>query len=221
MENAAEALKMAGEMLLFILALGISISSFSQAREASDMILQYTDREYVTQYQGVGTTQRVVGEETILPTIYRVYKENFRICFYDSNKNPLELYTVTNRQTHEETIVNTIDPETPALGEDWQKDNFIMALLYGNKATLRDRNGNAISFEDFKESLNAGIYTYNLNTAGIYDIIKGSRFQEYYGVYYPSQAIEDAPGDIEGEEINENAQTTSELKMRVISYYQY
>ena len=96
-----------------------------------------------------------------------------------------------------------------------------MALLYGNTATLRDRNGNAISFEDFKESLNAGIYTYNLNTAGIYDIIKGSRFQEYYGVYYPSQAIEDAPGDIEGEEINENAQTTSELKMRVISYYQY
>ena len=49
MENVADALKMAGEMLLFILALGIGISSFSQARETSDALLRYTDREYMTQ----------------------------------------------------------------------------------------------------------------------------------------------------------------------------
>ena len=32
MENAAEALKMAADFLVFIIALGISISSFSQAK---------------------------------------------------------------------------------------------------------------------------------------------------------------------------------------------
>ena len=50
MENAADALKMAAEVLLFLLALGITISSFSQARETADVLISYTDRDYVTQY---------------------------------------------------------------------------------------------------------------------------------------------------------------------------
>ena len=228
MENVAEALKMAGEMLLFILALGICISSFSQARETSDALLRYTDREYVTQYQGVGTTQRVVGEETVIPTIYRTYKERFKIYFYESDgadvsdvsdASPLELYTIENAQTHEETSVNAIDADRPVLGEDWQKDNFIMALLYGTNANLKDQYGNTISFDEFEASLNSGYSVYHLNPNGIYDIIiKSNRFEEYFGVYYPSQAREGAGEGTEGEEINVNAQTTSEEKMRVISY---
>ena len=220
MENVADALQMAGEMLLFILALGICISSFSQARETSDALLRYTDREYVTQYQGVGTTQRVVGEETVIPTIYRAYKERFKIYFYEADKSPLELYTIENSQTHEETSVNAIDADRPALGEDWQKDNFIMALLYGTNANLKDQYGNTISFDEFETSLNTGYSIYHLNPNGIYDIIiKSNQFEEYFGVYYPSQAREGVGEGTEGEETNVNAQTTSEEKMRVISYY--
>ena len=220
MENVAEALKMAGEMLLFILALGIGISSFSQARETSDALLKYTDREYVTQYQEMGTTQRVVGEETVIPTIYRAYKERFKIYFYEADKSPLELYTITNAQTLEETSVNAIDADKPALGQDWQKDNFIMALLYGTNANLKDQYGNTISFDEFETSLNTGYSIYHLNPNGIYDIIiKSNQFEEYFGVYYPSQAREGAGEGAEGEETNVNAQTTSEEKMRVISYY--
>lgn len=220
MENVADALKMAGEMLLFILALGIGISSFSQARETSDALLKYTDREYVTQYQGMGTTQRVVGEETVIPTIYRAYKERFKIYFYHTDGTPLELYTITNAQTLEETSVNAIDADKPALGQDWQKDNFIMALLYGTNANLKDQYGNTISFDEFEASLNSGYSIYHLNPNGIYDIIiKSNQFEEYFGVYYPSQAREDAGEGAEGEETNMNAQTTSEQKMRVISYY--
>ena len=219
MENVADALKMAGEMLLFILALGIGISSFSQARETSDALLKYTDREYVTQYQGMGTTQRVVGEETVIPTIYRAYKERFKIYFYEADKSPLELYTITNAQTLEETSVNAIDADKPALGQDWQKDNFIMALLYGTNANLKDQYGNTISFDEFETSLNSGYSIYHLNPNGIYDIIiKSNQFEEYFGVYYPSQAREGAGEGAEGEETNMNAQTTSEEKMRVISY---
>ncbi len=222
MENVAEALKMAGEMLLFILALGVSISSFSQARETSDMLLKYTDREYVTQYQGVGTTQRVVGEETVIPTIYRAYKENYKIYFYNTDGSPRELYTVTNTQTLVETSVNAIESERPTLGEDWQKDNFIMALLYGTNAELEDQYGNLISFDQFETSLNTGNSIYHLNRNGIYDIIiKNNRFEEYFGVYYPSQAREGAGDNADGAGANVNAQTTTESKMRVISYYIY
>ena len=47
MENAADALKMAGAVLLFVLALSIIIPFFSQARETADMILDIRDRETV------------------------------------------------------------------------------------------------------------------------------------------------------------------------------
>ena len=39
MENAADALKMAAAVLMFVLALSVSIVSFGQARQASDVIL--------------------------------------------------------------------------------------------------------------------------------------------------------------------------------------
>ena len=45
MENAAEALKMAGGVLLFLIALSVSIISFSHVRQAADTILEYKDRE--------------------------------------------------------------------------------------------------------------------------------------------------------------------------------
>lgn len=41
MENAAEALKMAGGVLLFLIALSVSIISFSHVRQAADTILEY------------------------------------------------------------------------------------------------------------------------------------------------------------------------------------
>lgn len=224
MENAADALKMAAEVLLFILALGITISSFSQARETSEILLRYTDRDYVTQYvEDLETTERVVGIETIIPTIYRAYKENYKIYFYDVNGNPLELYKIKNAQTGAITSINAIDLTQDVLGDDWQKDNFIMALLYGKEAVttkslLKDKYGQTISWEDFNTSLNTGNSIIDLNEDGIYGIISSSKFKEYFGVYYPSQAREGAG---EGEEENTNAQTTTEQKMRVISYQKY
>ena len=47
MENAADALKMAGAVLLFVLALSIIIPFFSQARQTTDIILDARDRETV------------------------------------------------------------------------------------------------------------------------------------------------------------------------------
>ena len=56
----------------------------------------------------------------------------------------------------------------------------------------------------------------------IYDkIIKNNRFEEYFGVYYPSQARDGAGDDADADGANVNTQTTTESKMRVISYYIY
>ena len=154
MENAADALKMAAAVLVFVMALGIGISSFSQARETADLLIQYADRDSVTQYvQDTGNTTRSVGEESIIPTIYRAYKENYRIVFYDTDGNPLPLFT-QNDDSGNPVEINYIDLEKETIAENRQKDNFIMALLYGNQCDLQDNllldaNGNKISFSDF------------------------------------------------------------------------
>ena len=45
MENAADALKMAGAVLLFVLAISIAIFYFGQVRQTSDTILSQKDKE--------------------------------------------------------------------------------------------------------------------------------------------------------------------------------
>ena len=82
MENAAEALKIAAWVLIIVVALSICINSFSQARQTMDAIFSYNDKEYEYTYvENNGTTERIVGYESIVPTIYRAYKENYKIIF--------------------------------------------------------------------------------------------------------------------------------------------
>ena len=50
MENAVDALKMAGAVLMFVIALSVSIVAFGQVRQTADIILDYKDRETVYIY---------------------------------------------------------------------------------------------------------------------------------------------------------------------------
>lgn len=84
MENASEALKMAGAVLLFVIALSVAIISFGQVRQTADVILSYEDREttYIDgnlYYQE--DSNRTVGLETVIPTLYQACFENFDIYF--------------------------------------------------------------------------------------------------------------------------------------------
>lgn len=215
MENAVEALKMAAAVLVFITALAVGISSFSLARQTSDMLIAYADRETVTQYtQGTGDKTRIVGVETIVPTIYRAFRENYKILFYDSNGNPIILYTKI--EDGAPVDVNYIDLEGIVLGNN-QQDNFIMALLYGTNAFE-----NTTEFNNFVNSLNSGI---NLNSGGIYDtILKGNTFEEKFGVYYQEE-VDTTDPDTDGTDISDQYEDTEapdadKIKKRVISYYQ-
>ena len=120
MENAVDALKMAAAVLTFVMALGISISTLSQAKQTAQVLINYT--------------------------------ENYKILFYDRNGNPITLYTKKENGTY--VNVNYIDLEKDVLGDDRQKDNFIIALLYGNKAErLKSSDGSDMTFNDFKQEL--------------------------------------------------------------------
>ena len=103
MENGVEALKMAFGLIIFVLAISISISCFGLASQTLQRIwqMQQEDESYVTDSEGnylnyinfkIGDGNREVGIETIIPTMYKAYKENFAIYFYDSAGNPWTLY---------------------------------------------------------------------------------------------------------------------------------
>lgn len=100
MENATDALKMAFAVLVFTMALSISVYMFSQLNEVSKSMIASTDS--TAYYQYIRTDQnsknyRIVGLETIIPTLYKYYKENYTILFLDRTGAPLKLYeTQTN-----------------------------------------------------------------------------------------------------------------------------
>ena len=82
MENVDEALKMAGAVLLFVLAISIIILAFGQVRESADTIIDYRDREtsYIdgSYYYEGKENARNVGIETI---IFSSSNEYFSIPF--------------------------------------------------------------------------------------------------------------------------------------------
>lgn len=84
MENAVEALKMAFAFLVFGMALTISIISFSKVKATSDVVLYTKDETNYYDYQGAtgkAAQNRIVGLETIIPTLYKYYKENYTVLF--------------------------------------------------------------------------------------------------------------------------------------------
>ena len=60
MENAADALKMAAWVLIFVVALSIIINAFGMARQTTDILISYNDNEYYTDYVEQGNTERKV-----------------------------------------------------------------------------------------------------------------------------------------------------------------
>lgn len=73
MENAVDALKMAGAALLFILAFTLSMMLFARAKDTTDAILDNLKlKDFFPKVEALpNSTTRKVGIETIIPTLYR------------------------------------------------------------------------------------------------------------------------------------------------------
>ena len=97
MENAVEALKMAGFMLLFIMALSITMVILTQAKTTADAIVKSADRQNSYEYIELSADEtrelsRIVTLADVIPTLYRYAQEDYAVQFYDRNENPLTIY---------------------------------------------------------------------------------------------------------------------------------
>lgn len=208
MENASEALLMAFAVLIFVVALSLGISSFSLARQTTQSIVDMTDREFDYTYVDFDSekTSRIVGIETIIPTLYRAYKENYIVRFYDRNGQPLNVYQKKVR--NELTETNEINLEKEAIANQEKATLFIDKLLYG---------GLEANFNTSK----------NLSNSNLYDTIKGMKFKEELGVYYIEDTVtENGNNSGNGTEITDPDITEAEVadvnktEKRVITYTQ-
>lgn len=164
MENAADALKLAFYVILFVLALTLSITTFSKAKETSDIVIQLSDDSRYYEYEQITTGDieenvvdeagnRIVGLETIIPTLYKYDKERYRVEFYNASGNPLTIYqtkisTISNRavyNTNRNTEIKNIyyfdivDEEQraePWVGNSEQIKLHLDAILNGSKYHL-------------------------------------------------------------------------------------
>ena len=123
MESAAEALRLAFAVLVFVMALSIAMFMFSQARETADIVLGASDNQRYYEPIQTGTENRIVGFETVIPTVYKYDKERYKVTFktgtYDTTTDtvtitgPLEIYTTeSNQKLWNEDYVNDYDGTT-------------------------------------------------------------------------------------------------------------
>ena len=179
MENMAEALKIAFAVMMFILALTLSMSSFSQARRAVNEITTVRDRDaewsgnidYVTPSKEFS---RIVGIETVITSIYRAYEENIEIYFFENDETtPISLYyeIINGEKTGRE--IATIDAANPPVLADKQaQKDFLDIILGGNNALNNKEQTVQNAYKDC-------ILYWN----GLYDELKDFEFEERLGEY--------------------------------------
>ncbi len=110
MENAVDALKMAFAVFAFVMALTTAMLAFTQARETSEQVFYMTDKTNFYEYydDSKETETRIVSAETIIPTLYRYYKEDFNVVILNNLGDRIAVYNL-----EEEIKTHDTDPKGP------------------------------------------------------------------------------------------------------------
>ena len=180
MENAADALYMGFAIIAFVVALSISIFSFSEVTSASQSIINARDKTTLYNYVVPDGTARTVKREDIIPTLYRAYYENYAIKFVNIPEIEDGIYKVRvekkdalGNRTIEYEPTNIIDLESQQIGNHEDADKLITALLQGEFDKLLIDNPTRFSYFGY------------LQNDGLYDILgKERQFKEEIGIYY-------------------------------------
>lgn len=199
MENAVDALYMGFAILVFVVALSLSIFSFSEVTSASQRIMDARDKTTMYNYYTSTGTSRIVTREDIIPTLYRAYYENYIVKF--ENVPELQsaggLYQVKNKDNGFDNTY-LIDLANQTIGSHEDADALITALLQGNLGTLIDEDKNS-RFTSFKVLLNDSFY----------DILEGKTFEEDIGLFYNEDRVDT---------LKEGVDDVNKTKKRIITY---
>lgn len=111
MENAVQALKMGAAILVFSIAIATVFLIFAQARQVSDTVFLLMDNDRYMEYvEGDSSAiNRVVGVETIIPTLYNFYKEMCSITIINKAGDVIGYFDTANQVLDLTQLNPTID----------------------------------------------------------------------------------------------------------------
>ena len=206
MENAADALKIAFGIIMFVAALSLSMSTFSNATEAVSKIISYRDRtqEYISVTKANSDT-RTVGVEAIVPTLYKAYKENFRVEFRDENDEPIYLYYRYDTSGRE-TKVYYVDLEEEQFQSNTTEANEHLKLLLQGTTQFNTKYKNSVYNKQEMKNING--------KTSLYAFLKDNKFEEKLGEYYQ----EDKEEIDKGNSVSTDTPEINKTKKRVITY---
>lgn len=209
MENAVKALEYAFAILIFVIALSASVYLLSEVKTTSDIVFSqvdtkkfYVDAELpedeLTSEGNIKYNGRIVNVETIVPTLYRDYKENYIIEFYDKNGVNIIKFDLS-----EENRTRQLWTGNPEVDIKKRLDLFLNGSTTG-KGIINDQVHDLNKDIAFvKKEVNAGAETYAINSDdknyivryGFYNYCKGKKFSEEYA-YVPKTSEQSLDEDI-------------------------
>lgn len=110
MENAADALKIAFAIFVFVLAITITFSIISQAKSTADTVLYHSDKTNFYEHTDSRTDNRTVSVTEVISTLYRYYKESISVTVNLGNRGESRTFDLSNASSN----INKIEQD---LGE--------------------------------------------------------------------------------------------------------
>ncbi|MBR1802772.1 MAG: hypothetical protein IJ777_02220 [Clostridia bacterium] len=233
MENAVQALKMAFAVFVFIIALTLIIIMIGRVNSVSQIVLAHSDKTSYYRYEVYNQNEdkhRIVGLETVIPSLYKYYRENYTVLFLDEQGKPLPLY---NSQTDRTLWGSGGSSTTGVIGKYYSsgRDTEAVCSFDVEEETLRHEPWTGKQL-DFKINLDAFLqggyfaypsggtdsngkkgYDYSKNptstSRGFIAKYKGKQFRELLGEYTYS---------IDGTTENSNSSSQKTRKKRIIIY---
>lgn len=169
MENASDAVIMAGQILIFLIALSVCISSFSTLRANVNNIISKNEEirlaksgdTYINFIESRNSkSARVVNSDTVISSMYRATKENYIIYIKLSNPNIVNQNYITLMTATQDSKIKKSD-NTPII----KKNDKIIKITIG-----------VYTNEDVDKVLRS-------DKGNLYNVIKEMKFNEYIGEY--------------------------------------
>ena len=136
MENLTHALYLAFAMLGFVVTFSVALVLVNQLNSTTETIVYGLDGSYYDSFS-LGSLiedneernrSRIVGIDTIIPTLYRYYKESFSVKILDETGNLLQYFDTTT-ETEVNRALSKINTERDS------KDNALLKLYDVNGTT--------------------------------------------------------------------------------------
>ncbi len=170
MESLSRALEIVFGIMIFVIAMTILFSMVSQAKQTSDMVFaMQDDSKYLSDgLEGItyflsqdgsnadSLITRQVGWETVIPTVYRYFQEDYGVTIVDTSGNIIARF-----DSNTESVVGNWYANKKPLSDGSENPNKINntnEFNYLTKKVYAGYNINSIDNEDKLEDLFEKIY---------------------------------------------------------------